>query len=198
MSDPTTYHRIVLKFQSPFTKRGETGQYWTLKFSLSGSALTSSSDAAATALDLATDVLKFNSDGTSYVGWRYYAAGSSVNMWSGDFSPGTHTGNAEAYASGDDLNYQQLEVVALARCYVKQSSKGRPVYLMKHIHDVYSGDTAGNLATLNSGQLSHWNSGAGPDELVPVDPTTGQAGTGWSVHTALYTRQLRKGVKPPT
>lgn len=197
MADPTTYHRIVLKFQSPFSKRGETGQYWSLKFSLSGAALTSSSDAEATALDLANDVLKFNSSSTSYVAWRYYAAGSSVNLYSGDYSPGTHTGNADAYSSGDNLNYQQLEVVALARCYVKQSSKGRPVYLMKHIHDVYGSDTSGDLPALNAGQLSHWNDGAGPNDLVPCDPTTGQTGTGWSVHPALYTRQLRKGVKPP-
>lgn len=197
MADPTTYHRIILKFQSPFTKRGETGQYWTLKFSLSGAALTSSADAEATASDLASDILGLVTPNTSWVGWRYYAAGSSVNEWGGDYAPSAHPGTEASYAESDRVT-QQLEVVALLRCYVKQSSKGRPVYLFKHVHDIaQSGTAAGELAGTITNPLPHLNDGAGPNLLVPCDPTTGQTGTGWAPHTALYTRQLRKGVKPP-
>lgn len=198
MADPTTYHRILLKFQSPFTKRGETGQYWTVKFSLSGAALTSESAAEATATDLASDIRGLMTVDSSYVGFRYYPAGSSVNIYAADYAPGTHLGTQAAYASGDNLYGQQLEVCALARCYVKQSSKGRPVYLMKHVHDVFGGSTIGNLPTLIDSPLPHLNGGAGPSSLVPCDPTSGQTGTGWSVHPALYTRQLRKGTKPPS
>lgn len=196
MADPTTYHRIILKFESPFPKRLTDGQIWTLKFSLSGAALTSSADAAATAMDLADDVLAFCATTTSYIGWRYYAAGSTINEYGLDYETGAYPGTKAAYSDPGSLQNQQLEVCVLARCYVKQSSKGRPVYLGKHIHDVFSGTESGEVPALVAGTLHHFNTGAGPDALVPVDPTSGQAGTGWSVQAALYTRQLRKGVKP--
>lgn len=195
MSDPTTYHRIVVKFASPFPRKGTTAQEWTLKFSLSGAALTSSSDAETTAHDLAQIALNFASSATSYIGWRYYPAGSSVNSYAGDYAIGLYPGTRYAYSdSSEGGDVQQLEVCCLAHCYVKQNRKGRPVYLMKHLHDV-KGDGAGNIAGLAATPFGKWNTGCGPEELVPVDPTTGQSGTGWGARTALYTRQLRRGPK---
>lgn len=195
MADPDTYNRIVLKLATPFTKYGETEHIWSLKFSLSGAEITDESDAEATANGLCEAVLALTTSDTSWVGWLYYAPGSEVNKYNGSFDPGVHPGTRSAY-SADTYNSQQAEVIALLRCPVGVNSKGRTKYLFKHIHDV-SGNAPGELAALTdpTALLANWNNGAGPDSLVPVDPTTGVQGGPWSIQNALYTRQLRRGTK---
>lgn len=193
MADPDTYNRIVLKMATPFTKLGETGHIWSVKFSLSGVDLTSSSDAEATALDLFAPIKHMTTGETSLVNWLYYKQGSEVNTYQGSYSPGTHSGDLTAYSGSP--TFCQLEVCALARCPVGVNSKGRAKYLFKYIHDISQSPSPGELSTIadETTLLAPWNTGSGPNELVPVDPTTGLQGTGWTIHPALYTRQLRRG-----
>lgn len=195
MSDPTTYHRITLRMASPFAKYGEDQHIWTVKFSLSGDTSLDEADAEATALDLWAPIQQLTQESTSLIGWLYYNAGSATNAWNGSYEYGVHNGNQGAY-SGDSYA-QQLEVCALARCPVGSNSRGRAKYLFKHIHDALQGATQGELATVTdwTDVLSKWNTGAGPESLVPVDPTTGVQGGPWSVSDNLYTRQLRRGEK---
>lgn len=195
MSDPTTYQRITLKLASPFAKYGETQHQWSVKFSLSGTNLTNFSDAEATALALWHPIRDITNGGTSLIGWLHYAPGSDVNGMQASYPYGEYPGTAAAYTG--TVEPQQLEVVCLARCPVGVNTKGRAKYLFKHIHDVNQGATQGVLATLGSASatLTPWNDGAGPESLVPVDPTTGVSGGPWTFHTALYTRQLRRGQK---
>lgn len=195
MSDPTTYHRVTLKMASPFAKYGESAHIWSVKFSLSGGSDLDESDAEATALALWAPIQQLCTAATSLVGWLYYNAGSSTNAWQGTYEIGEHVGNQGAY-SGEQYG-QQLEVIVLARCPVGVNSKGRAKYLFKHIHDVVQGATAGEHSTITdpTDVLENWNSGSGPESLVPVDPTTGVAGGPWTLQLPTYTRQLRRGEK---
>lgn len=195
MADPTTYNRMVLKLVSPFAKYDETEHIWSVKFSLSGAEITDESDAEATALDLWAPIAMLNQPATSLIGWLYYAPGSSVNKYQATYDAGVKPGTAAAYTGANYV--QQLEVCGLARCPVGVNSKGRAKYLFKHIHDVSGDDTGGMFAPIESGEtiLHNWNAGCGPDELVPVDPTTGVQGGPWTLQEALYTRQLRRGQK---
>lgn len=196
LADPTTYSRITLKLTTPFTKYAEEAHIWSVKFSLSGAALTTSAEAEAVALDLWTPIQKLTSGATNLLSWLYYAPGSAVNDFNMTYTPGTHTGTWGAYSGGSVP--AQLEVCAMLRCPVGVNSLGRTKYLFKHIHDcALSSSTAGDLGTITdpSAVLEQYNSGAGSELLVPVDPTTGVSGGPWSIHTAAYTRQLRRGQK---
>jgi len=198
VSDPTTYQRITLKFQTPYAREGGDYKEWTVKFALSGESLSSQSDADATALALADPVLSLASGATSYTGYLHYAAGSDVNDFQNTYAIGTYPGTFDGY-TGADKDPCQLEVCVLARAYVGINSKGRAKYLFKHIHDCAQvAGSSGVTAAIEGTPLAAWSTGVGPHDLVTVDPTTGTASDAWTIHTALYTRQLRRGQKSPS
>jgi hypothetical protein len=196
MADPTTYQRCILKFFSPFARK-DALQEWQLKFNLSGSTIDNFSDAETTALDLAAPVIALASSNSYLGGWLWYGTGSSTNDYNTDYDSADHPCTGSAYTTIGDGEIQQLEVCALIHAPVGVSSKGRQTYLMKHVHDVRGSNEAVGQLLGNTVDLTPWTDGAGPASLVPVSPTTGDAPSGWSVHQALYTRQLRKGSAPP-
>ena len=196
MSDPATYNRFVLKFETPYARRGGANQLWQLKFAMSGDDLTSSADAEATAEDLAAPVLGLVTTETSWTGWLYYKHGSTVNDYNADYDYGVNPGTAAAYATGGGKS-TQLEVCMIAKARVGTSSKGKAVYLMKHIHDVVEASGGpGFLEEVTAGTLDAWSTGCGPNNLVTVSPSTGDLSDAWTWDTALYTRQLRRGFIP--
>jgi hypothetical protein len=196
MADVDTYTRITLKFETPYARRGDDHQMWQLKFSLSGEPISSLSDAEATASDLADPVRTLTSAQTSYVGFLAYPPGSNVNNYQHNYDYGVNPGTGSAYASGSGEQVQ-LEVVMLAKALVGVSAKGKAVYLMKHIHDVpQATGSAGVLDPPDADTLLPWSTGVGPNDLVTVSPTTGDASEAWTWDAALYTRQLRRGYIP--
>lgn len=195
MAEPTTYSRMTLKMVVPFSKYGEAEHNWSVKFALSGAALTSESDAEATALDLWTPIANLTVSDVNLVGWLYYPPGTDVNEYQATYDLGVHSGTLAGYSTGDPFHAQQAEVTALARCQVGVNSKGRAKYLFKNIHGIVCLADGQTIPDLTGTPLLKWNTGSGPHSVVPVDPTTGVAGTGWSLHTAAYTRQLRRGKK---
>jgi hypothetical protein len=181
--------------QSPWNLPGVTVHSWHNKFSVSGSIDMSDADAEATALDLFQPIQFLVSVHTSLIAWSWYKSGSTVAATGKDYSPGTHAGTAGGYASGGDPR-QQLEVCALARSPVGKNSLGKPVYLRKWIHDVLGTAADPNVLSPMTNEatvLAKWNNGAGPHQVVPIDPTSGDAGAGWHFETHLYTHQLRRG-----
>lgn len=199
MSDPTTYNRFVLKFESPYARRDTSTQLWTTKFNMSGEAITDQTTADETALAIAGPILALSEGETSYVGYLYYPPGSAVNTLQKVYDTGAHVGTASAYASTTGLHATQLEVCALCYAYVGVNSKGRAKYLFKHVHDILEQNAApGVLGGLTGSPLAAWSTGCGPNDLVTVDPTTGVASDTWDVHAGLYTRQLRRGQKSPS
>lgn len=197
MSEPTTYSRVALKFVCPFARDDETEHIWSVKFAISGTEISTETEAATVALGLAGPILALSSAGTSLIGWLYYPPGSNVNSFQGTFAAGVHPGTQSAYTSTQEA--QQAEVVVLARCPVGVNSLGRAKYLFKHIHNVPSGPTVGTLNPVSNVTtlLEPWNDGVGTADNVPVDPTTGVQGGPWQLAPALYTRQLRRGHRPP-
>lgn len=196
MADPTNYQRITLKM-STYYARTAAQKVWSLKFNLSGDTPLDYADFLTTADDLWRPVQRFTTGATSFIGALYYEIGSNVNTWAVDYPLDSSVGNTEAYsASGTD---SQLEVVVICRAKCGTSSLGRSKYLMKHIHDVQQGSSPGVVAPLEATAtvLAEWITGAGPDSLVPVDPIGGAVGTPWEIDHALYTRQLRRGERPP-
>ena len=196
MADSTKYNRFVLKFSTPYARSGED-HTWSLKFSTSGNNLTAQADADAAALALAQPALRLATPRTGFVGYSYYVAGSAIATFTGTYAQNAHPGTLSAY-TGSSIP-TQLEVCVLARVRVGTSSKGKPTYLTKHIHDVQmSEDTPGALPTMEAAAtvFAEWDTGAGSENLVPCSPTTGdQPTTPWEWDTALYTRQLRQGQK---
>jgi hypothetical protein len=192
MADVDTYHRMTLKLTTYYARKGKD-QVWSCKFSLSGAAITDPTVAETVALGLFGPIQALTSARTSLTGWLYYNAGSNVNTYQLQYPVGTHQGNGDAY--GGTVEPAQLEVVGLCRAPVKINTKGRQTYLFKHVHDIGASNTAqGELAAIESEAtlFQPWNDGVGPDNLVPIDPSTGQIPTApWSIASALYTRQLR-------
>ena len=195
MADSNQFHRFVLTYQSPWNLPGQTVHNWSSKFSVSGSIDMNDADAEATALALWQPIRDLTSNKTSLVAWSFYLSGSNVSKSGGTYAPGVHTGTLGGYSS-NSAPPCQLEVCILARSPVGKNTLGKPVYLRKWIHDV--------LGTLNdpnsheplisaANTLSPWNAGAGPHQVVPVDPTSGDAGSGWVLEGHLYTHQLRRG-----
>jgi len=197
MADPTNYQRIVLNMSTPYARRGGR-QIWSVKFNLSGDTPLDYADFTATAHDLWLPISKLVSPNTSYIGARYYEIGSNINTWTVDYAVGGNIGDWSAYSG--TMVETQLEVVVIARARCGTSSLGRAKYLMKHIHDVAQGADAGVLATIDdpAAVMAKWITGSGPDELVPVDPIGGAVGTPWQIDAALYTRQMRRGERPPS
>jgi hypothetical protein len=196
MAESVKYQRIVLRMESPWNLGTATSHEWSVKFSLSGASGLPGGSQEATALDLWQPIAAITSAHTSLVGWDHYPNESSTHDGNAIYPIGTHVGTAQAWTVGQAN--QQLEVCLLAICPVGTSSKGRPVYLRKWIHDVQNsaGDlnahgTLANAATL----FDKWNHGAGPSLLVPVSPTTGVQGGPWTVEQHLYTHQLRRSPK---
>jgi hypothetical protein len=197
VADVDTYNRITLKFETPYARRGGAHQTWHLKFSLSGDDMTDHSDIAATASDLAAPVLLLCSPNTSYTGFLYYQHGSNINYYQESFEYGVNPGSGDGYDAGGSGRTTQLEVVALCRAAVGVSAGGKPVYLMKHVHDVYEQEgSPGVMLPPLADVLDPWSTGCGPNDLVTVSPTTGDASAAWTIDTALYTRQLRRGYIP--
>lgn len=199
MADPDGYNRIVLKFVSPYSRRDTEDQMWSVKFSLSGEAWPSLADATGTAMALAEPILTLVNGGTSYVGYLAYAPGSEVNDYQQVYAAGEYPGTATAYPEPSEGHQTQLEVCALARAAVGVNSKGRAKYLFKHIHNIIEdSSTVGELLAVSGSPLATYSTGVGPRDLVTVDPSTGQASSAWTIHPALYTRQLRRGQKSPS
>lgn len=197
MADVDTYQRITLKFETPYARRDGDHQLWQLKFSLSGVDMTDHDTITTTAADLAAPILLLTSPETSYTGFLYYQHGSNVNFFQSTFDYGANPGTGDGYTGGGANVATQLEVCALARAYVGVSSGGKPVYLMKHIHDVFQPtESPGELAAVTAGLLDVWSTGVGPNDLVTISPTTGDASAAWTIDAALYTRQLRRGYIP--
>jgi len=193
----TTYQRIALTFSTPFAKHGGAQQEWDLLFSLSGTQILNQADAEATALDLASVPLSLATPNTYLLSWLYYPQGSTSNTLGGTFNPSDHVGTKTAYSSPGNTDATQLEVIALLKAPVGHSVKGRAKYLYKHCHDVLmSINNTGQIAPLNpmSTVLAKWNTGSGPNNVRPCSPSDGTIGN-WSIANALYTRQMRRGVK---
>jgi hypothetical protein len=196
MADPTTYQRIVLKFESPWNIGNEVTHVWQNKFNLSGSIKMGDSDSEQTALQLAGPIFGLTSANTSLIAYSYYPQGSSVTSSEKIYPVGTHVGNHAYYVDANGAR-QQLEVCVLARAYVRKGATGKPVYLRKYIHDVMGVPASPNsiYSLAGSADFGAWNTGAGPHLVVPVDPSTGDAGQTWAAETHLYTHQLRRGAK---
>jgi hypothetical protein len=196
MAESVRYQRMRLNFQSPWNLAHEVVKEWSVKFSLSGATNIAEADCPVTALDLATPVLYLVSPNTSLISWEHYPIGSATHDYAGGWQEGTHIGNGGAWEQAEVR--QQLEVCVLAECEVGVSSKGRPTYLRKWIHDVYA-DPADPNAIPNPVDgptvFDKWDHGSGPHNSVPVSPTTGQQGKGWQAETHLFTHQLRRGPK---
>jgi hypothetical protein len=196
VADPDTYNRITLKFSASYARRGGAEQVYQMKFSLSGDALTSSADAEEVATALADPILGISQPDTSWIGWLYYAPGSEVNSYQGSYATGAKPGTQAGYLDNNGA-YQQLEVCALLKAVTGVSSKGKAVYLMKHVHNVQQSNTgAGVLNPIDISNFADWSTGLGTHDLVTVSPTTGEASQAWEVDPALYTRQLRRGYLP--
>jgi hypothetical protein len=197
MAESTRYARFALTFQSPWNIASETTHEWHHSFSVSGTIVMDPGDAGNTALDLAAPTLSLVSPKTSLIGWSYYQAGSTVSDAGGSWLPGEQAGQQNAYAVGAQAP-QQLEVCILARCLVGRNTRGKNVYLRKWIHDVLAQEADPNsmLGLTNQAvTFNKWNNGAGPHDVVPVDPTGGAQGDGWTAEVHLYTHQLRRGAQ---
>jgi hypothetical protein len=185
-----------LHMSSPWAFQGDTRHAWSVMFSLSGATDLDHADLDATAIDLFAPIAMLTNNTTYFDTWQYYPSGATVASDTGTYPTGTHRGTAAAY-SGFSIP-QQLEVCALGICPVGKSSKGRTVYLRKWIHGVsgnIAGDSTGGWTMAASSIFAKWDSGSGPNNLVPVDPTDGNQGTGWQLPAHMYTRQLRRGPK---
>lgn len=195
MPESVKYQRITLRFVSPWNLGNVIEHEWAVKFSLSGAVNTPQADLDATALDLAHPILMLTSAKTSLIGWDHYPIGSATHDYNLTYPKGTHMGDQGGFSAGNAA--QQLEVCVLAEAPVGYSTKGRPVYLRKWIHDVQGGpsdpNTIGALTASAAIILQKWNSGSGPHNLVPVSPTTGAQGGPWTLAQHLYTHQLRRG-----
>lgn len=196
MAESVRYQRIVLHFESPWNLGKTTTHEWGVKFSLSGATNIAASDCEATARDLAAPLLYIASTRTVLIGWTHYPIASATHDATGNFGAVPITGNGGAWDPGGAP--QQLEVCVLAECQCGVSSKGRPVYLRKWCHDVMADPSNPNAPAnpLDGPTIfDKWDHGCGPHNSVPVSPTTGQQGSGWTANTHLYTHQLRRGPK---
>lgn len=199
MATSTRYHRIRLNFQSPWNLAGMTSHNWSVMFSLSGaSAIANQADAEATAIGLWEPIRQVSgaSGNTCLMGWSYYPSGATIARFTNSYAFGAKPATASGYAGSGRA--QQLEVCALARCPVGKNAKGRNEYLHKWIHDVNASNSTANamLALTNPATtLATWNSGSGPNSLVPIDPSSGEQGGPWSFEVHLFTHQLRRGAK---
>jgi hypothetical protein len=197
MAESVRYHRIRLDMTSPWNYGGETRHTWSVKFSLSGATALDQADFEATAIDLFAPIAALTTNQTYLESATYYESGSSVSALAWTPTVGLYRGTAAAYAS--QTMVQQLEVCNLCECPVGRNSKGRQVYLRKWVHNAIAsaGDpnTTGASTSTDPSLFAKWNTGSGPNSLVPVDPTDGMQGTGWVLNTHLYTHQLRRGNK---
>ena len=182
--------------QSPWNLPGQTVHVWHNKFNLSGTVAFSQADGEATALDLWQPIASLCSAGTSLIGWSYYAPGATVSSLGATYTAGTHAGTRAAYGTPGALASCQLEVCALCRAPVGRNTRGKEVYLRKWVHDVAAEsadpNTIGQLVNPAT-VLGKWNTGSGPHNVVPVDPTGGAQGGPWTVETHLFTHPLRRG-----
>jgi hypothetical protein len=198
MAAPVTYQRFALYFEHPWAYAGETIHRWSLKFNLSGAQALLQTEMEPTALDLAAPVLRLSRTSGHFVGWRYYPPEGHTATGIKDYLANEHPCTRSAYAPAAGSE-QQLEVCALAEASVGKSATGKPVFLRKWIHGVLASGEGNEFEAPNNppsgGVLHEWINGAGPKLVVPVDPTGGTQGTGWTITTHLHTHQLRRGPK---
>jgi hypothetical protein len=197
VSEPVTYQRIQLAFESPWNLGAETTQNWNQKFHLSGTIALNQTEAEATAIELASVALALASSSTSLVKAAYYPQGSHVNTWEAIYAPGTHPGTNAAYAATPSA-WNQLEVAVVARVQVGKNSRGKPVFLRKWFHNVANDATNPNAHPPlfnTSTLLEPFNVGAGPNNVRPVRPTDGVMGGVWEIESHLFTHQVRRGHK---
>lgn len=196
MPESVRYQRFVLRFESPWNYGLENVHEWSVKFSTSGAVNCPQPDMEATALDFAFPIFQLTSGNTSLISWDHYPIGSATHDFGMSYIPGTHKGSAAAYNVPKQAC--QLEVCVLAECPVGVSGKGRPVFLRKWIHDVFSSTADPNTiapVALDSNTYFNWDNGCGPHKLVPVSPSSGIQGGPWAHETHLFTHQLRRGPK---
>lgn len=189
--------QIALTFQSPWNLPGPTHD-WHNTFHCSGTTALAPGEMETTALDFASVILAFAANTASLIKWSYYPPNATVAAGTKSYTPGTLPGTQTAYSAPGSTYRCQLEVCGLARCPVGKSSKGRQVYLRKWIHDIRSLATdPDTIGALNSQAtiFAKWNTGCGPKQLVPVDPTGGAQGGPWQIEQHLFTHQLRRGSK---
>jgi hypothetical protein len=197
MAESVRYQRFVLRMQSPWNKGTETVKEWSVKFSTSGAVDCPQADQEATVLDLWTPLKGLCQAHTSLIGWDHYPIGSATHDFGMSYTVGAHAAVGDAYSAAPS-HPAQLEVACVVECPVGQSSKGRPVFLRKWIHDVQTLQSDGNTITGRVDEptlLTKWNHGCGPHNLVPVSPTTGVQGGPWAIENHAFTHQLRRGPK---
>ncbi|HEX8869201.1 MAG TPA: hypothetical protein VF821_26310, partial [Lentzea sp.] len=83
MADPTTYHRFVLTFNSPWQLGTVTNHNWHSRFAVSGTITMTQADAETTALALAGPMFALCSPATSLVQWSYYPSGTKTALFTG-------------------------------------------------------------------------------------------------------------------
>jgi len=197
MAESVKYQRFVLRFVSPWNLGTDTVHSWAVKFSCTGATNCPQADQEATALDLAAPILGFIRPLSYLEGWDHYPIGSATHDFGASYPKDTHPGTENNWTGSN--NQQQCEVCVLATAHVGESSKGRPVYLRKWIHDVCATVPDPNQIGTNKGDTTiyaKWNHGCGPHNLVPVSPSTGQQPLGdWASEPHLFTHQLRRGPK---
>jgi hypothetical protein len=197
MAASTKYQRFALRMNSPWNYANELTKTWSLLFSMSGAVDCPAADQEATALDLWEPVASLATSATWLAGWDHYPIGSSTHDNSKSYVSNEHVANGSGTEQGN--NRQQLEVAFLAFCPVGTSSKGRPTYLRKWIHDcmgTVSDPNEAAIASEGTGVIfDKWDHGCGPHNLVPVSPTTGVQGGPWGIEPHLFTHQLRRSPK---
>jgi hypothetical protein len=193
----SVFQRVVLTMESNWNIGNELTHLWRNSFYLSGTIDHSQAEAELLALDLYKPIQRLTVS-ASLVGWDYYKRSESVSSASASYPVGTHKADSSGYNGTASAMQQQLEVCILARCPVGKNTRGKEVYLRKWIHNVLGSAADPNtVETLNAPSivLAEWDTGAGPHDCVPVDPTSGAQGGPWQLETHLYTHQLRRGSK---
>jgi hypothetical protein len=191
------FQRVVLTMESNWNIGSELTHLWRNSFHLSGTIDHTQADAELLALDLFAPIKRLTMT-ASLVAWDYYPRSSSVSSASASYAVGTHKGDGSGYNGTATALPQQLEVCVLARCPVGKNTRGKEVYLRKWIHNVLASAADPNtVETLNAPSVvcAEWDTGAGPHDCVPVDPTSGAQGGPWQLESHLYTHQLRRGSK---
>lgn len=198
MADSIAQQRIILGIECPWVLGTETTHVWHSKFSLSNSPTMSAADAETTAFDLWLPIKGMTTADAKFVSWSYYPAGSKVSAAGGTYPPTLHPGDASGVSPGSQRQVQQAEVCMVIRAQCSTNVRGKPVYLRKWVHNIFSDPADCNKAPprLNEATLlAPWQTGAGPHKVVPVDPTGGNPGALWKVEDHLFTHQFRRGTR---
>jgi hypothetical protein len=198
LADPVTYQRITLRIQHPWNYAGENVHEWSVKFNLSGGQALLQTEIEPTVVDLFEPIKLLSRSDGHLVEARYYPPEGHSATWFKLYAATDHPCTQAAYTNLQ--HQQQLEVSVLARAPIGKSATGKPVFLRKWIHGILADASNPNaMAAIENGTeatvLNRWNTGSGPRQIVPVDPTGGTQGGPWTFEPHLFTHQLRRGPK---